>query len=176
MRIFLATLSLLLLVSVAGAQQVLRPGQLKVEYHLDLSGGQPILDGSFRNTGSTPVTFSVPAGVKFVGKVEPCLPLYTASPVTLEIAPNSQRVYSFGVLSLYDFPHHSGPYTMAHPNPDSVKTGRLIQKAWKNREKLGRDYKRATQLLVYLSEGMEPAKARTLFTEKEFRAAEAAVK
>lgn len=131
---------LFLLFSVAQAQQVVRRGELSVDFRLLVGKGGPELQARLHNRSSRNLTFGVPAGVKFLGKVEPCAPVYTAQPINAKLGPGEQRTVSVPALSLYDFPHTAGAYKISVPFTDDLVAGKLVQRTWKQRKNLQSSY------------------------------------
>lgn len=162
-----------LLLTCVGSAQVVHRHELAQNIRLEAGPNQAFLIFSFRNLGRAPLTLNLPAGMKFHGAVEPCLPVYLGRNIKVSLKPGESKRYRAEALNLYFFPHTAGDYTASEPFPEERALIKKIQKVWKDhrQQRLRHSPMRLTQLLAYFESGADQAKIRKAFRPAEINEA-----
>jgi|GEM_PF-586254 len=171
MRAWARVLFLAILLTGLVPAQVVRRGQLVSSYALLIENSQVYLTGTFVNRGTTPIEIDIPAGVRMIGKREPCLPALLGRSMTCRLPGGSSKTLKVEALSLSLYPHTAGPYEMDRPDPEGVSLGRNIQQIWarNRRSPLRNSPLRLCQAAAYRDSGQSPAELAKLFRPDELR-------
>jgi hypothetical protein len=153
--------------------QVVHAGELEASFHLEIQKGQPLLVASLRNLTGADIPFYIPAGVRFNGLKEPCLPVVLGQDVQVNVPPHGKVKVATVALSLSFFPHTPGNYEICLPDRDSRLMCSQVQKVWTqaHRSALRASPIRLSQLVVYIGAGANKAKISSSFSEEEIREA-----
>lgn len=158
----------LFLIAPAPAQ-VTHRDEISQQIRLEVGPDQAFLVFAFRSRSRRPLSLRLPAGMRFHGTVEPCLPVLLGRDLEVRLAPAEQKTYRVEALSLYFFAHTPGLYEASFPSSDERRLVQRIQRVWKLHQagQLRHSPLRISQAVAYTESGADPAKLKQTFSAAE---------
>lgn len=167
----------LVFVSLAGAADARLPkdGELTYAFVLEVEQGVPYLRATLRNQTQAFIEFELPAGLRFNGTHEPCLPVVLGQDVQFQLPPGQPVTLKIQALNLYLFAPTGGEYEVATFMDDNeLDLSGKLQRIWDlhYRNQLAGDPFRYCQIAVYLANGVGVNELSSLFSAQEIAIAQ----